>query len=279
MHVTPLSGALGAEIAGVDLRALDDEGFEALRRVFLDRSVVVVRGQDLTPDDHVAFARRWGPINVNRFFKPTDAHPEVAVVLKEADQALNIGGDWHTDQSYDEAPAMGSLLYAVETPSAGGDTLFCSMHAAYTSMSAGMQATLSALSAWHSSRHAFGGDQEGSEAHKDGRLGNNAAATQDARHPVVIAHPETGRPTIYLNTDFATHFDGWTPAESRPLMRQIEEIATLHEHTCRIRWAPGDLAIWDNRAVMHKAINDYHGQRRLMHRVTVEGAPLSAYRP
>ncbi|MEM7525051.1 MAG: TauD/TfdA family dioxygenase [Pseudomonadota bacterium] len=277
MKTRPLAGALGAEITDIDLSRLDDAGFAALRDVFLDRSVIVVRDQTLTADDHVAFARRWGEIVVNRFFKPTDTHREIATVVKEADQKLNIGGDWHTDQSYDDAPAMGSILYAVETPPAGGDTLFCSMTAAYEAMSEGMRATLRGLSAWHSSRHAFGGDQAASEAHSDGRLGNNEAATQDALHPVVIAHPDTGRPAIYVNRDFVTHFDGWSSDETQPLMNQIETIATRPEYTCRVSWAPGTVAMWDNRAVMHKAINDYQGHRRLMHRITVEGCALEAY--
>ncbi|MEM7269055.1 MAG: TauD/TfdA family dioxygenase [Pseudomonadota bacterium] len=277
MDIRPLSGALGAEIVGVDLKALDDAGFGALRDVFLERSVIVVRDQDLAPVDHIAFAERWGTINVNRFFKPVDTHPQIATVLKEADQTLNIGGDWHTDHSYDDAPAMGSILYAVETPPAGGDTLFCSMHAAYEGLSPGMQAMFRGLKAHHSSRHAFVATQSGNEAHRDGRLGNEGRATQDALHPVVIAHPFTGRPALYANSDFTTHFEGWTAEESAPLLSQIEAIATTPEYTCRVSWAPGTLTMWDNRAVMHKAINDYHGHRRLMHRITVEGAPLGAF--
>lgn len=277
MQTRPLSGALGAEITGVDVRNMSDDAFAALRDVFLDRSVIVLRDQELTPDDHIAFAKRWGEININRFFKPTDTHPEIATVLKEADQKLNIGGQWHTDHSYDQAPAMGSILYAIETPPAGGDTLFCSMNAAYEALSPGMQAMLRGLTAHHSSRHAFGVTQKDAEANKDGRLGNMAAATQDALHPVVIAHPITGRAALYANRDFTTHFDDWSAEESRPLLDQIQAHATMPEFTCRVTWAPGTLTMWDNRAVMHKAINDYHGHRRLMHRITIEGCALTAF--
>ncbi len=279
MHIRPLSGALGAEITDLDLTSIDDAAFAALRDVFLDRSVIVVRDQDLSPDDHIAFAKRWGEININRFFKPTDTHPEIATVLKEPDQKLNIGGQWHTDHSYDQAPAMGSILYAVETPPSGGDTLFCSMGAAYDALSPGMQAMLRNLKACHSSRHAFGATRKQDEAQKDGRLGNMGAARQDAIHPVVVAHPITGRPALYVNRDFTTHFEGWSEAESRPLLDQIESHATTPEFTCRVTWAPGTLTMWDNRAVMHKAINDYHGHRRLMHRITLEGCELPAYAP
>lgn len=277
MQVRPLSGALGAEITEVDLRDLDDAAFHAIRDVFLDRSVIVIRDQNLAPEDHIAFARRWGEININRFFKPTDTHPEIATVLKEADQKLNIGGQWHTDHSYDQAPAMGSILYAIETPPVGGDTLFCSMHAAYEALSEGMKATLRGLRARHSSRLAFGATQADNEAHKDGRLGNEGAATQDALHPVVIAHPVTGRPALYANADFTLGFERWTDKESKPLLEQIEAHSTLPEYTCRVTWAPGTLTMWDNRSVMHKAINDYHGHRRLMHRITIEGCELLAY--
>ena len=277
MKTRPLSGALGAEITEIDIRRSDDAEFAELQAVFTDRSIIVIRDQDLTPEDHIAFARRWGEINVNRFFKPVDTHPEIATVLKEADQKLNIGGDWHTDHSYDAAPAMCSILYAIETPPAGGDTLFCSMNAAYEACSDGMKAMFRSLSAWHSSRHAFGAHLKGEEAHSDGRLGNEAAATQDALHPVVLAHPVNGRPCLYANSDFTTHFDGWTAAESAPLLKQIEEIATRPEYTCRVAWAPGTVTMWDNRAVMHKAINDYHGHRRLMHRITIEGCALEAF--
>lgn len=277
MQIRPLSGALGAEITDIDLRTMSDDLFAELRQVFHDRSVIVVRDQDPSPDDHIAFAKRWGEININRFFKPTDTHPEIATVLKEPDQKLNIGGEWHTDHSYDQAPALGSILYAIETPPAGGDTLFCSMGAAYDALSDGMQAMLRGLTAQHSSRHAFGATQTGNEAHKDGRLGNEAAAKQDAVHPVVIAHPETGRAALYTNSNFTTNFTGWTAEESQPLLDQIEAHATTPEFTCRVTWAPGTLTMWDNRAVMHKAINDYHGHRRLMHRITIEGSELLAF--
>ncbi len=277
MKVRPLSGALGAEITEVDLRTLDDAAFGAIRDVFLDRSVIVVRDQDLTPDDHIAFARRWGEININRFFKSTGTHREIATVLKEPDQERNIGGDWHTDHSYDQRPALGSILYAIETPPVGGDTLFCSMHSAYEALSPGMKAMLTGLRARHSSRVAFGTNQTGAETHKDGRLGNEAAATQDAVHPVVISHPETGRPALYTNLDFTLGFVGWTDEESKPLLDQIEALSTQPEHTCRVTWAPGSLGMWDNRAVMHRAINDYQGYRRLMHRITIEGCELPAH--
>ncbi|MGO1120806.1 TauD/TfdA dioxygenase family protein [Rhodovibrionaceae bacterium A322] len=275
LEIHPLTPTLGAEIHGADLSR--DDHFEEIYQAFIDYSVIAIHDQKLSPEDHLAFARRWGEINVNRFFKPVQGYPEIATVLKEADQTSAIGEDWHTDHSYDQIPALCSILYAIETPMVGGDTAFASMNAAYQALSEGFQSTLKGLAAWHSSRHAFGETQADSEAHQDGRLENTQAATQDALHPVVIQHPLSGKPCIYVNADFTVRFDGWTEAESAPLLQQLFQHCRQAQFTCRLRWKPGMLAMWDNRATWHKAINDYPGQRRLMHRITVEGVPLTGW--
>jgi taurine dioxygenase len=200
----------------------------------------------------------------------------IAEVRKEPDQQTNIGGSWHTDHSYDEVPALGSMLYAREVPEVGGDTLFASMHAAYETLSAGLKRTLEGLQAWHSSRHVFGAGNMDHETRRDGRVRNPELATQDALHPVVIRHPETGRKALYVNPGFTVRFDGWTEAESKPLLDFLYEHAVRPEFTCRFRWEAGSLGLWDNRSTWHFAMNDYAGQRRLMHRITIEGVPLAA---
>ena len=273
VEIRPITPNLGAEIYGADLEK--EEDVDAIKKAFVDHSVIAIRGLDLTPEDHIAFAKKWGQINVNRFFKPVEGYPQIATVLKEADQVSAIGETWHTDHSYDQIPAMGSLLYARETPDVGGDTAFASQNAAYNALSDGMKQMLGGLKAWHSSRHAFGAALAGEEAHQDGRLGNEAAATQDALHPVVITHPLSGKKCLYVNADFTTHFDGWTKEESQPLLNQLYAHCSRADFTCRINWKPGTLGIWDNRATQHMAINDYPGKRRLMHRITIEGVPLS----
>ncbi|MEM9329882.1 MAG: TauD/TfdA family dioxygenase [Pseudomonadota bacterium] len=273
IEIRPITPNIGAEIYGANLN--HDGDIEDIKQAFVDHSVLAIRGLDLSPDEHLTFARKWGEINVNRFFKPVEGYPEIATVLKEADQSVAIGESWHTDHSYDVAPAMCSLLYARETPDVGGDTAFASQHAAYMALSDGMKKTLEGLKAWHSSRHAFGADLKEEEAHQDGRLGNEEKATQDALHPVVISHPLSGKKCLYVNADFTTHFDGWTKAESQPLLNQLYGHCSRADFTCRLRWEPGTLGIWDNRATQHMAINDYPGKRRLMHRVTIEGVPLS----
>lgn len=273
MEVRPLTGGLGAEITGADIRNADQ--FAEIRQAFTDYSVIVLRGQSISPEDHLKFARQFGPININRFFKPVDGHPEIATVLKEKNQKEAVGEGWHTDHSYDQRPAMGSILHALEMPPYGGDTLFASMAAAYDALSPTMRGFLDELSAVHSSRHVFGADTQDSEAAKSGRLGNAKAATQDAVHPVVIKHPLSGRRGLYVNPVFTTHIQGLTSDESTALLEMLYEHCKQPEFHCRVRWRVGDVTMWDNRATWHKAINDYHGFRRLMHRITVDGVALT----
>ncbi len=279
LEVTPLSTAVGAEVRGVDIAAgIGDAGFAELRRAFVEHGVIFLREQDLTPARHIEFAERWGEINVNRFFRKTDADPRIAEVLKEPHQKTNIGSTWHTDHSYDQVPAMCSILYAREVPGVGGDTLFAGMYAAYEALSDGMQSMLLKLRAWHSSRHVFGYEAYAGVDMDDigGRYYGMDAATQDALHPVVIRHPLSGRPALYVNRDFTVRIDGWSDDESGPLLEFLYAHATRPEFTCRFRWRPGSVAIWDNRATQHLALNDYHGERRLMHRITIDGVALEA---
>lgn len=276
MEVRPISGALGAEIFGVDFAAgVDEETFDRIRTTFHEHGVIVIRDQDLTPEQHVAAARRFGDINVNRFFTPVDGHPEVAEVRKEPHQKRNIGNKWHTDHSYDDEPALGSMIYALEVPPVGGDTMFANMSLAWETLSDGMKDMLSRLEAVHSSRHVFG---PGYKANPDvaDRFRNAEQAVQDAVHPVVIRHPDTGRKVLYVNPTFTVRFNGWTEEESRPLLDYLYEHASKPEFTCRVEWREGSLGLWDNRATWHLALNDYPGHRRLMHRVTIEGTALSA---
>jgi taurine dioxygenase len=274
--VRPVSTAVGAEILGLDLAdTLPDATIDAIRHALFQHGVVFFRDQKLTPDQHVAFAQRFGAINVNRFFKTVDGYPMIAEVRKEPDQVGNIGGGWHTDHSYDQAPAMGSILYAREVPETGGDTLFASMYVAYDALSDGLKRTLESLQALHSSRHVFGVEAYAGRGDLKGRYLNPEAATQDAVHPVVVRHPGSGRKALYVNSGFTVRFVGWTDEESRPLLQYLYQHAARPEFTYRFQWREGSLAFWDNRCTWHYALNDYHGHRRLMHRITVEGAPLS----
>ncbi len=278
LELKPLSGGLGCEILNVDLAGnLSNRDFSEIRRAFFDYGVIFFRDQELAPEDHVSFAQRWGPIVINRFFTPVEGHPQIAEVRKEKDQKINIGGGWHTDHSYDQEPAMGSILYALEVPDCGGDTLFANMYMAYDTLSDGLKETLRGLRAVHSSRHVFGEQAKyfGEEDIKT-RIGNAQAALQDSVHPVVITHPDSGRKALYVNPGFTLHFEGWTPEESKPLLDFLYAHAARGEHTCRFRWQEGSIAFWDNRATWHYALNDYQGKFRLMHRITIEGVALDA---
>jgi taurine dioxygenase len=276
IKVTPQSTALGAVISGIDLsKEPSKHAMAELKDAFGRYSVIFFRDQNLTPQQHIAMAERWGAINVNRFFKPLDGYPQIAQVIKEANQKENIGGTWHTDHSYDLIPAMGSMLYAREVPTVGGDTLFSSMYLAYEALSEDLKKMLADLKAWHSSRHAFGYSVTDSEHFEDGRLANPGQATQDALHPVVITHPLTGRKALYVNADFTIRFDGWTVEQSQPILDFLYAHGARQEFTCRFHWEPGSIAFWDNRATWHYAMNDYQGHRRIMHRITLEGVALN----
>lgn len=277
IRVNPLGGALGAEIYGIDLsEAISDEQLTEVRQVFGQYAVIFFRNQNLSPENEIRFAKRWGEINTNRFFSSVEGYPQIALVVKEPDQKNNIGGSWHTDHSYDIAPALGSMLFAHEVPVSGGDTVFASMYKAYDTLSDGLKSTLSNLRARHSSAHVFGAARA-ANGNDDtvGRIKNPEAATQEAIHPVVISHPETGRRSLYVNPGFTLGFEGWSDEESKPLLEYLYAHAARPEFTCRFQWKAGSIAFWDNRATWHLAVNDYQGHRRMMHRITIEGIPLS----
>ena len=274
MEIRPTNGGCGAEVSEVDLNTLSDAEVEAILDAHAEHGVVFFRDQNLTPDTQLAVAERFGPVNVNRFFSPVAAQPRVAEVLKGPRHATNIGGGWHTDHSYDQLPAMGSMLYAIDVPKHGGDTMFANMYAAYDALSDGLKRTLEGMSAVHGSRHIFG---PGGYNDQDERYSNQEAATQLAVHPVVIRHPRSGRPALYVNRAFTLRFDGWTELESQPLLDYLYRMSPRPEHTYRFHWEPGSVAFWDNRATWHYALDDYPGELRRMHRVTVDGGELEAY--
>jgi taurine dioxygenase len=274
INIKPTTGEVGVEIHGVDLsKKIPDSLFNEIRNAFIKNGLIFFRDQNLTPEDHIRFAEQWGEININRFFAKVDGYDQVAEVRKEPDQKGNIGGEWHTDHSYDQIPALGSILVAKEIPSSGGDTLFACMYKAYENLSDGMKVTLESLNAVHSSRHIFGEGSDYSKLSK-GRIGNAELATQDAIHPVIITHPESKKKALYVNRSFTLRFEGWTNEESKPLLDYLYDHAVGENNTTRFKWSPGSIAFWDNRCTWHNALNDYHGERRLMHRITIEGSEL-----
>jgi taurine dioxygenase len=273
IEIRPDASGCGAEVLGVDLANLSEAKFVQVRRAYVDHGVIFFRDQNITPEQHIAFARRWGNIDINKFFVATPDYPEIAEVRKDKSQTTNIGGGWHTDHSYDQVPAMGSILVARALPQTGGDTLFANMYAAYEGLSNELKAKIDGLRAVHSNAHVFG--KEGGYKNTDKAASfANAELVGEAVHPVVITHPESGRKALYVNPAFTTHFVGQTAEESSALLMQLYAHAIRKEFTCRFQWRKGSIAFWDNRCTWHFALNDYQGQERLMHRITVEGSPL-----
>lgn len=272
IEVKPVSGALGAEIAGVDLADdLSNETFDTIHQAFLDHQVIFFRDQHrLTPERHKAFGRRFGTLNVHPYVKGMDGHPEILEIIKEPDEKTNFGGGWHTDMSFLEEPALGSILHAIEVPPYGGDTLWANQQAAYEALSDGLKETLSGLTAIHSAKGEYG--PKGQSALNRKSMDTQAAPdAPEYEHPVVRTHPETSRKGLYVNPAFTMRFKGWTRRESRPLLNYLFEHCRQEPFTCRFRWEAGSVAFWDNRCTWHYALNDYHGHRRHMRRVTVDG--------
>ena len=274
IEIKELDGGVGVEIHGVDIKKLSNSQFSSIRDAFVKYGLIFFREQSITPDQHIEFAERWGEININRFFAKVEGYEKIAEVLKEEDQELNIGGAWHTDHSYDDVPAMGSILVAKEVPDQGGDTLFANMYKAYEDLSDGFKETLSNLKAIHSSRHVFG-EQSSYGEQTNNQIRNPELATQDAIHPVIITHPESGKKALYVNPSFTIGIEGWSKEESRALLDFLYSQAVSEENITRFKWKKDSIAFWDNRCTWHYALNDYPGKRRLMHRITVEGSKIS----
>ena len=270
MHIKRIAGALGAEIHGVDLREkLGPDEVGQIRQALLDNLVIFFRDQSLAPAQFHAFAGSFGDLIQYPFIRGLDGFPEIIEVLKREEERNNFGGIWHSDTSYLDEPPMGSILLARELPPYGGDTLFANQYLAYEALSDGLRATLTTLRGVNTSAKA---DVSRTREDRVRESGSNAVK-QDyaAEHPVVRTHPETGRKSLYVNIAHTARFAGWTEAESAPLLQFLFAHQVKPEFTCRFRWEPGSIAFWDNRAAQHNPVNDYHGFRRRMHRVTLAG--------
>jgi taurine dioxygenase len=275
IQVRPLAGALGAEVFGVDLRnGGDNSAWAELHQVFLDNHVIAVRGQDLSLDDLMALGRRFGEPHEYPFAQGIEGYPYIHDVVKEPGETKNFGSDWHSDTTYLDKPPRATLLYALQTPARGGDTLYANTAAAYDALSDGMKKLIGGLvgvnSAGLNRKLAGGRAARYSTAFGAMKLHNAAGAdTLESKHPVVRTHPETGRKALYVSSLHTVRFDGMTQEESVPLIDWLSAHCVRPEFTCRLRWEPGTLTVWDNRCTLHNAINDYHGQRRHMRRLTV----------
>lgn len=275
MQLTPMAPQCGVEVSGVQLAKAEGDVMDAIRQTIYEHGVAVFRDQDFSPEDHIAFGRRWGGMDVNNYFPQQGDYDEISVVKKEPTQNTNIGGAWHTDHSYDQIPAMGSVLVARELPPQGGDTMWAHMGAAYDALPADLKAKADSLEAFHTADHVY--KEGGLYAQTDmGEHLRGQNLKTGAVHPVVIRHPHTGRKLLYVNTAFTINFVGQTREESLPLLTELCDAALTEDNQCRLQWKPGTVAIWDNRTSWHNAMNDYAGHRREMHRITLSGEALAA---
>ena len=264
MEVRRIAGALGAELLGVDLRKLSNEVVAAIRGAFLEHQVIFFRDQKLDPAQFMAFASAMGKPVPYPFVPGIEGFPEVIEVKKLEHERHNFGGIWHSDTAYLDEPPMGSMLIAREIPPYGGDTLFASQYLAYEALSDGMKRLLDGLYAVNSSAKA-----DVTRTRED-RV-KEYSRHYEAEHPVVRTHPETGRKALYVNFGHTVRFRGMTEAESAPLLDYLFRHQVKPEFTCRFRWEVGSIAFWDNRCTQHNPVNDYHGHRRVMHRITLAG--------
>ena len=281
IEVKPIAGALGAEIEGADLGNLDEETFDEIKAAWLEHLVVFFRHQKITPEQQIAFAKRFGDIHHHPFMKGMEQHPEILEILKEEGDTKAFGEVWHTDQMFNPKPAMATILYAKEAPDAGGDTMFTNLYLAYESLSEPMKEMLATLKTWNvGDRAILAQNGPMASAPRAGRyVGNQNMAAKvrdpgevktESTHPLVRTHPETGRKALYISNHTQT-LDGFARAEAKPILDFLMAHAVHPEFTCRFRWEPDSLAIWDNRCTQHRALNDYHGKRRRMHRITIAG--------
>ena len=270
IDVRPIAGAIGAEIHGIDIApGVSDAAFGEIHAAWLLHQVIFFRGQDLPSARFQAFAERFGEVVEYPFVKGIEGFPLIIPVTKLEHERHNFGGIWHTDTAYLEAPPKGTMLIAREVPPYGGDTLFASAYAAYEALSPAMQVMLAGLKGVNTSAKADV-TKTREDRVKDSPGGSVKTAFTN-EHPVVRTHPETGRKALYLNVGHTARFAGMTEAESAPLLQFLFEHQTRPEFTCRFVWQVGSIALWDNRCVLHNPINDYHGFRRVMHRVTLKG--------
>ena len=270
MKVRPLAPAMGAEVIGIDLSApLEDTIIAELRNVWLEHQMIVIRGQDLTPAQQLAFAKAIGEPDIYPFLTGLDGFPMITEVLKKENETVNFGGVWHSDTTYQKCPPMATLLYAKDLPPLGGDTLFANQYEAFAQLSAPLRKVLEGLRAINAAGKKRVAATR-SERLKDADSGVNPDNLSGI-HPVVRTHPETGRKALFVNVAHTVAFEGWSDEESRGLLEYLFEHQISPEFQCRLEWRLGDVAFWDNRCVQHYPLNDYQGYRRLLHRITLKG--------
>jgi taurine dioxygenase len=279
LTIEPVAGALGAVLNGIDLAAVfDSRALDGVREALAAHLVVFLPDQELSLDDLERLTDLLGGRGVTPYVTPLPDRPYVIRVIKEPDDQLNFANAWHSDLSYLPEPPAYTLLHAREVPDYGGDTVWANQYLAYETLSAGLKDTLAGLRAVHSAGLAYGtgGFLDKVKDLSSMAIAPSPEAYREQVHPAVVVHPVTHRAALYVNPVYTTRFDGWTPAESQALLSYLYHHSINENFTCRLRWSPLTLAIWDNRCTMHNALNDYTGVRREMYRTSVTGGPPRA---
>ena len=270
MNIEPLSPSIGAIIHDIDLaETLSVNLLGKLRDIWLERQVIVFRKQTLSSEQYLALANQLGTPDIYPFLEGLEDFPEITPVLKKETETVNFGGVWHSDTSYQPFPPMATMLHAIELPPLGGDTLFANQYEAYETLSDGLKKTLSDLNI------ICRPDKAVAMATRAERIAETGKDTTNNEligiHPVIRTHPETGKKALYVNQAHSCHFQGWTIEESHGLLNFLYTHQIKEEFQCRHIWQEGDVAIWDNRSTLHYPVNDYHGYKRLLHRITLKG--------
>jgi taurine dioxygenase len=274
-EVAPVAGSLGADVYGLDLNSISEAGQAELRQALLDHQVLFIRNQRLTVDQLEAVTRRFGDFGQEPYVQPMADHPHVVRVLKEAGESspFVFGGAWHSDWSFQETPPDFTLLYGHDVPAHGGDTLFASAYLGCEWLSPTLRKILAELDGIHSPEFGYGPNAAHNAGIENMQIRFGESVDHDRRaHPLIVRHPETGRNLLFANPAYTLGIAGLKPEESRPILDYLFSVVSAPAFTCRMRWTPGTLAIWDNRCVWHLPISDYHGARREMFRTTVRGA-------
>jgi taurine dioxygenase len=272
IDVRPLTGSIGAEILGVDLsKAPGNETFDEIHRAFAEYLVIFFRDQTLSPADFVSFASRFGRLDPHHYLKGMDGQPEILEIVREPTNPKIFAPGWHGDVTWQENPVLGAMLYGLDVPDCGGDTLFANQYLAYEALSPGMKRLLDGLKAVHGTAKIYGDKAEDYTYVQNLRVDRKEAAKSENVHPVLRTHPVTGRKALFVNDHYTLRFEDMTEAESAPLLDFLFRHAIRPEFTCRFRWGKGSIAFWDNRCTLHTPIDDYFGKRRHMWRVTIAG--------
>lgn len=272
MNTQKIAGALGARLTGVDLtQPISTDLAAQLRAAWLEHGVIFLPNQPLSPTQFLAFARAFGEPIEYPFVKGIEGFPEIIEIKKLEHERVNFGGVWHSDTTYLQVPPMGTMLLSRQIPPYGGDTMFANQVTAYEALSPTMKRMLEGLKGISNSAKADVSKTREDRLRTDGK--DEAPKDYVAHHPVVRTHPETGAKALYVNIAHTVGIEGLTDAESAPLLQFLFEHQVKPEFTCRWTWSPDCIAFWDNRSVMHNPVNDYHGYRRVMHRITLAGTP------